>query len=186
MVNRTVALIIRKTCQLWWFNWLNYGTEILLLAAPRVYQEKRPEFENNRYCSVLLFLTISCLVRTKTINLKQQLSRAGNFNISDNFFPKTFELSARCTATEMIPTIEMISATEMTPNHHRNDTYSQSKWSRHKFLEPWLKWTWDFAIYSKFFVYSCKQDSKQRKIEKAIRLITVLYTDFIFKILTFF
>ena len=35
MVNRTVALIIRKTCQLWWFNWLNYGTEILLLAAPR-------------------------------------------------------------------------------------------------------------------------------------------------------
>ena len=35
MVNRTVALIIRKTCQLWWFNWLNYGTEILLLAAHR-------------------------------------------------------------------------------------------------------------------------------------------------------
>ena len=32
-----------------------------------------------------------------------------------------------CTTTEMIPTIEMISATEMTPNHHRNDTYSQSK-----------------------------------------------------------
>ena len=86
-----------------------------------------------------------------------------------------------CTATEMIPTIEMIPATEMTPNHHRNDTYSQSKWSRHKFSEPWLKWTWDFAIYSKFFVYSCKHDSKQRKIEKAIRLITVLYTDFIFK-----
>ena len=85
-----------------------------------------------------------------------------------------------CTATEMIP------ATEMTPNRHRNDTYSQSKWSRHKFSEPWLKWTWDFAIYSKFFVYSCKHDSKQRKIEKAIRLITVLYTDFIFKILTFF
>ena len=79
-----------------------------------------------------------------------------------------------CTTTEMIPTIEMISATEMTPNHHRNDTYSQSKWSRHKFSEPWLKWTWDFAIYSKFFVYSCKHDSKQRKIEKAIRLITVL------------
>ena len=98
----------------------------------------------------------------------------------------------RCIATDMIPTIEMISAIEMTPNHHRNDphhqndTYSQSKWSRHKFLEPWLKWTWDFAIYSKFFVYSCKQDSKQRKIDKAIRLITVLYTDFIFKILTFF
>ena len=34
MVNRAVALIIRKTCQLWWFNWLDYGTEILLLAAP--------------------------------------------------------------------------------------------------------------------------------------------------------
>ena len=28
---------------------------------------------------------------------------------------------SHCTATEMIPTIEMISATEMTPNHHRND-----------------------------------------------------------------
>ena len=97
-----------------------------------------------------------------------------------------------CTTTEMIPTVEMIPATEMTLNHHwndphhRNDTYSQLKWSRHKFLEPWLKWTWDFAIYSKFFVYSCKHDSKQRKIEKAIRLITVLYTDFVFKILTFF
>ena len=35
------------------------------------YQEKRPEFENNRYCSVLLFLIVSCLVRTKTINVKQ-------------------------------------------------------------------------------------------------------------------
>ena len=75
-----------------------------------------------------------------------------------------------CTATEMIPTIEMILATEMTPNHHRsdphhrNDTYSQSNWSRYKFSEPWLKWTWDFAIYSKFFIYSCKHDSKQRKI----------------------
>ena len=29
-------LIIRKTSQLWWFNWLDYGTELLLLAAPRV------------------------------------------------------------------------------------------------------------------------------------------------------
>ena len=38
-------------------------------------------------------------------------------------------------------------------------------------MELWLKWTWDFAIYSKFLVYSCKHDSKQRKIEKAIRLI---------------
>ena len=34
-LNRTVALIIRKTCPLWWFNWWNYGTEILLHAAPR-------------------------------------------------------------------------------------------------------------------------------------------------------
>ena len=63
-------------------------------------------------------------------------------------------------ATEMIPTIEIISAKEMTANqhrndpHHRNDTYSQSG------NDPvinfrnlnWLKWTWDFAIYSKFFV----------------------------------
>ena len=29
-----------------------------------------------------------------------------------------------CNATEMIPTIEMISATEMTPNHHRNDPWN--------------------------------------------------------------
>ena len=35
------------------------------------YQEKRPEFENNRYCFVLLFLIVSCLLRTKTINVKQ-------------------------------------------------------------------------------------------------------------------
>ena len=34
------------------------------------YQEKGPEFENNRYFSVLLFLIVSCLVRTKTINVK--------------------------------------------------------------------------------------------------------------------
>ena len=26
--------------------------------------------------------------------------------------------------------------------YHRNDIYSQSNWCRHKFLEPWLKWTW--------------------------------------------
>ena len=59
------------------------------------YQEKRPEFENNGNCSLLLFLTVSCLVRAKMINVKQQLSRAGNFNISGNFFPITFEFSAR-------------------------------------------------------------------------------------------
>ena len=35
------------------------------------YQEKRPEFENNRYCFVLLFFIVSCLLRTKTINVKQ-------------------------------------------------------------------------------------------------------------------
>ena len=35
------------------------------------YQEKRPEFENNRYCFVLLFLIVSCLLRTKMINVKQ-------------------------------------------------------------------------------------------------------------------
>ena len=35
------------------------------------YQEKGPEFENNRYFSVLLFLIVSCLVGTKTINVKQ-------------------------------------------------------------------------------------------------------------------
>ena len=35
------------------------------------YQEKGPEFENNRYFSVLLFLIFSYLVRTKTTNVKQ-------------------------------------------------------------------------------------------------------------------
>ena len=34
-------------------------------------QEKLPEFDNNRYCHVLLFLIASCLVRSKTINVKQ-------------------------------------------------------------------------------------------------------------------
>ena len=36
-----------------------------------LYQEKRPEFENKRYCSVLLFLIVSYLLRAKTINVKQ-------------------------------------------------------------------------------------------------------------------
>ena len=36
--------------------------------------------------------------------------------------------TSNCTATEMIPTIEMISATdrEMTPNHHRNDPHHRN------------------------------------------------------------
>ena len=58
------------------------------------YQEKRPEFENNRCCFVLLFLTVSCLLRTKTSNVKQKLLRAANFNITDYFFPMRFEFSA--------------------------------------------------------------------------------------------
>ena len=36
--------------------------------------------------------------------------------------PWSRRMTKGCTATEMIPTIEMIAATEMTPNHHRNDT----------------------------------------------------------------
>ena len=51
------------------------------------YQEKRPEFENNRYCFVLLFFIVSCLLRTKMIN-------AANFNITDYFFPMRFDFSA--------------------------------------------------------------------------------------------
>ena len=35
------------------------------------YQQRRPEFENNRYCFALIFFIVSCLVRTKTINGKQ-------------------------------------------------------------------------------------------------------------------
>ena len=34
-------------------------------------KEKRPEIEKNRYCFVLLFLIVSYLLRTKTINVKQ-------------------------------------------------------------------------------------------------------------------
>ena len=40
-------------------------------AKPEANQEKRPEFDNNRYCHVLLFLIASYLVRTKTINVKR-------------------------------------------------------------------------------------------------------------------
>ena len=36
-----------------------------------------------------------------------------------------------CTATEMIPTIEMISATEMTLNHPRNDPHHQNDTGGH-------------------------------------------------------
>ena len=44
-----------------------------ILRDPKMksYQEKRPEFENNRCCSVLLFLIVSCPVRAKTIKVKQ-------------------------------------------------------------------------------------------------------------------
>ena len=41
MVNQTVALIIRKICQLWWFSWLNYGTEILLRARVKITPRER-------------------------------------------------------------------------------------------------------------------------------------------------
>ena len=58
------------------------------------------------------------------------------FNVLLNIFQIQISLinhQGHCTATEMIPTIQMISATEMTPDHHRNDphhrndNYSQSK-----------------------------------------------------------
>ena len=75
-----------------------------------------------------------------------------------NFRPQFFAHIQGRTATEMIPTIEMIPASEMTCNHHRNDplhrndTYSLSNCSRHKFSEPRLKWTWDFAIILRLFM----------------------------------
>ena len=36
---------------------------------------------------------------------------------------KTIHDETACTATEMTPTIDMIAAVEMTPNHHRNDPH---------------------------------------------------------------
>ena len=41
-----------------------------------------------------------------------------------------------CTATEMIPTIETISATEMTPNHHRNDPHHRNDTGGHHRNDP--------------------------------------------------
>ena len=48
---------------------------------------------------------------------------------------KTVVLRA-CTAAEMIPTIEMISATEMTPNYHRNDPHHRNDTAGHHRNEP--------------------------------------------------
>ena len=44
--------------------------------------------------------------------------------------------SRSCTANEMIPSIEMISATEMTPNHHRNDAHYQNNTGAHYRNDP--------------------------------------------------
>ena len=38
---------------------------------------------------------LPCKGKNNSFRVKQQLSRAGNFNISGNFFPITFEFSAR-------------------------------------------------------------------------------------------
>ena len=37
----------------------------------------------------------------------------------------------------MIPTIEMTSATEVTPNHHRNDPHHQNDTGSHHRNDPW-------------------------------------------------
>ena len=42
-----------------------------------------------------------------------------------------------CNATEMIPTMEMISATEMTPNHHRNDPLHRNDTGGNHRNDPW-------------------------------------------------
>lgn len=51
------------------------------------------------------------------------------FQVKQKFLKQISEVSnptmMACTTTEVIPTIEMISATEVTPNHHWNDTYLQ-------------------------------------------------------------
>ena len=39
--------------------------------STEAYEEKRPELWNNRPCSVFLFVIVSCLVKTKPINVKQ-------------------------------------------------------------------------------------------------------------------
>ena len=46
------------------------------------------------------------------------------------------QLAVACTATEMIPTVAMISATEMTPNHHRNDPHHRNDTGGHHRNDP--------------------------------------------------
>ena len=76
MVNRAVALIIRKTCQLSWFNWLDFGTEILLLAAPREGMERASED----------FLCEACRVRaTQKVEL---VGRASGSSLSLPWLPQ--------------------------------------------------------------------------------------------------
>ena len=57
----------------------------------------------------------------------------------NSYPPPGFKLlltSVACTATEMIPTIEMIFATEMTPNHHRNDPHHRNDTGGHHLNDP--------------------------------------------------
>ena len=88
MVNRAVALIIRKTCQLWWFNWLNYGTEILLLAAPRDNLVRSWKFLIRTYkilpdsCKILTRILWQDLVRILLKNLNKKLNKNLNKNVN--------------------------------------------------------------------------------------------------------
>ena len=86
---QTYYFLIKNIFHAWHVHFFLFLLLIVIFMHLHIsaYQEKRPEFENNRYCFVLLFFIVSCLLRTKMIN-------TANFNITDYFFPMRFDFSA--------------------------------------------------------------------------------------------
>ena len=59
-------------------------------------KEKEKEKEKEEEKMIMMMMT-------KTINVKQKLSRAGNFNICDNFSPMTFEKRSQRQSNKIKP-----------------------------------------------------------------------------------
>ena len=70
---QTYYFLIKNIFHAWHVHFFLFLLLIVIFMHLHIsaYQEKRREFENNRYCFVLLFFIVSCLLRTKMINVKQ-------------------------------------------------------------------------------------------------------------------
>ena len=70
---QTYYFLIKNIFHAWHVHFFLFLLLIVIFMHLHIsaYQEKRPELENNRYCFVLLLFIVSCLLRTKMINVKQ-------------------------------------------------------------------------------------------------------------------